>query len=117
LSEEGTYSDDSVRRAIEALLAPERFSEAERKVTAAVPQLQQVLAGALAEGGYFDPQHHLQLERAVEVADPEERMIALRTLLAEEVRVAMMVGVAVGWELARELEGGGRDDASSAQGG
>ena len=30
---------------------------------------------------------------------------ALRTLLAEETRMGMLVGVAVGWELARELEG------------
>ena len=27
-----------------------------------------------------------------------------RTLLAEETRMGMLVGVAVGWELARELE-------------
>ena len=30
----------------------------------------------------------------------------MRTLLAEETRMGMLVGVAVGWELARELEPG-----------
>ena len=33
-----------------------------------------------------------------------ERLVAVRTLLAEEARMGMLVGVAVGWELARELE-------------
>jgi hypothetical protein len=28
----------------------------------------------------------------------------VRTLLAEETRLGMLIGVAVGWELARELE-------------
>jgi hypothetical protein len=28
----------------------------------------------------------------------------VRTLLAEETRIGMLVGVAVGWELARELD-------------
>jgi hypothetical protein len=117
LSDQGRQSEETARRAIEALLAPERFRDAERRVNAAMPQLQQVLAGALAEGGYFDADQRQQMERAVAVADPDERMIALRTLLAEEVRVAMMVGVAVGWELARELGGSERDDAPSAQAG
>ncbi len=33
----------------------------------------------------------------------QERLRALRTLLAEETRLGMLVGVAVGFELAREL--------------
>jgi hypothetical protein len=96
-------SDEEVERAIEALLDPERFREAERRVAAAAPQLQKVLAGALAEGGWFDSTHEEQLVRMLEIADPAERLVALRTLFAEDARVAMMVGVAVGWELAREL--------------
>jgi hypothetical protein len=35
--------------------------------------------------------------------DDEERLTAVRTLLAEETRVGMMVGVAVGWALAERL--------------
>jgi hypothetical protein len=97
-------TDEEVERAIEALLDPERFRDAERRVAAAAPQLQKVLAGALAEGGWFDATHEQQLVGALEIADAGERLIALRTLLAEEARVAMMVGVAVGWELARELK-------------
>ena len=34
----------------------------------------------------------------------DERLRAVRTLLAEETRTGMLVGVAVGWALSRELE-------------
>ena len=36
--------------------------------------------------------------------DEEARLTAVRTLLAEEARMGMMVGVAVGWALADKLE-------------
>jgi len=41
--------------------------------------------------------------QTAELPDVEERITALRTLLAEETRVGMFVGVAVGFGLAREL--------------
>jgi hypothetical protein len=99
------YSDDDVRAAIEALLEPGRFGEVERRVAAAAPQLQQVLASVLAEGGWLDSSREQALAKIASVEDAEERLVQLRTLLAEETRIGMMVGVAVGWELARELEG------------
>ena len=37
--------------------------------------------------------------------DDAERAAALRTLLAEETRMGMLIGVAVGWALAQELGG------------
>jgi hypothetical protein len=98
-------SDERLRAAIEALLEPERFREAERRVAAAAPQLQQVLAGALAEGGWFDAPREEQLARIAAIEDPEQRFNELRVLLAEETRIGMLVGVAVGWELGRELDG------------
>jgi hypothetical protein len=99
------YSDDDVRAAIEALLEPDRFRDAEQRVSAATPQLQQVLATVLAEGGWLDAPREQALAKIAAVEDPEERLLQLRTLLAEETRIGMMVGVAVGWELARELDG------------
>ena len=42
--------------------------------------------------------------KAATKPDAEERLTAVRTLLAEEARMGMMVGVAVGWALAEELE-------------
>jgi len=89
--------------AIERLLDPERFSAAERVVAQAAPQLQKVLAAALAEGGWFSEPHDAETLRAATVPDPDERIAAVRALLAEEARMGMMVGVAVGWALKEEM--------------
>jgi len=89
--------------AIERLLDPRRFSEAERVVARAAPQLQKVLAAALAEGGWFGEPHEAEALRAATVPDPDERIAAVRALLAEEARMGMMVGVAVGWALKEEM--------------
>jgi len=95
--------DTELEAAIERLLEPERFAEAERVVARAAPQLQKVLAAALAEGGWFGEQHENEALRAATAPDPDERIAAVRTLLAEEARIGMMVGVAVGWALKEEL--------------
>ena len=95
--------DLRLEAAIERLLDAERFAEAERVVARAAPQLQRVLAAALAEGGWFGESHEAESLRAATVPDPEERVAAVRSLLAEEARMGMMVGVAVGWALQEEL--------------
>ena len=89
--------DKELEAAIERLLDPERFSEAERVVARAAPQLQKVLASALAQGGWFGEPHEEQALKAATTPDPQERLAAVRALLAEEARMGMMVGVAVGW--------------------
>lgn len=89
--------------AIERLLDPERFAEAERIVSQAAPQLQKILAAALAEGGWFAEPHEAEVLKAATVPDPDERLAAVRAILAEEARMGMMVGVAVGWALKEEL--------------
>ena len=61
------------------------------------------LGGALAEGGWFSGAHEAQLSQAASLEDPEERLRMIRTLVAEETRLGMLVGVAVGLELAHEL--------------
>lgn len=89
--------------AIERLLEPERFAEAERIVARAAPQLQRVLAAAMAEGGWFGEPHEAEALKAATAPDPDERIAAVRSLLAEEARMGMMVGVAVGWALKEEM--------------
>jgi hypothetical protein len=89
--------------AIDALTERERFREAESVVTAAAPKLQRILAEALEEGGWFGDTHEAEVRKAAEAAGDAERATAIRTLLAEEARMGMMVGVAVGWALAEEL--------------
>jgi hypothetical protein len=104
------FSDEQLSAALAALSDPGRFREIERRVAAAAPQLQQVLATALAEGGWFDSAHEDRLAGLAAMEDPQERLVHFRTLLAEEARMGMLVGVAVGWELARELRPAAGDD-------
>ena len=89
--------------AIDALTDRERFREAETVVTAAAPKLQRILTEALAEGGWFGETHEAEVKKAAGATSDSERTTAIRTLLAEEARMGMMVGVAVGWALAEEL--------------
>jgi hypothetical protein len=104
--------DPELEAAIERLLDPERFSEAERVVARAAPQLQKVLAAALAEGGWFGEPHETETLKAATIPDPDQRLAAVRALLAEEARMGMMVGVAVGWALKEELTAPDMIDAS-----
>jgi hypothetical protein len=97
------YSDKELDAAIDALEDRTRFQEAERSVSQAAPRLQKLLAAALDEGGWFGDAHEAEVLKAATRPDQDERLIAVRTLLAEEARMGMMVGVAVGWALAERL--------------
>ena len=109
------FSDAEVERAIEALTEPGRFAEAEARVAGMAPALQRILGEALASGGWFGEAHEAQVRPVATAVDEAERLAAVRTLLAEETRVGMLVGVAVGWELANEL-GAQRGDGGAGTG-
>ncbi len=98
------YSDADLDAAIAAIGDPGRLREAQDIVARSAPSLQRVLATALEEGGWFDMAHDQAVREATGVEDAEQRDRAIRTLLAEETRLGMLVGVAVGFELARELD-------------
>lgn len=96
-------TDAELEAAVERLSDPERFRTAESRVAHAAPQLQRILNQALHEGGWFGEAHEAELLKAATTPDQDERLRAVRTLLAEETRMAMLVGVALGWELSVEL--------------
>jgi hypothetical protein len=98
------FTDEQVEAAMRALSDPERFAGAERTLSALAPQLQRVLAHSLEEGGWFGDAHRSQIRAALAEQDEGLRAERIETLLAEETRMGMLVGVAVGWELARELD-------------
>ncbi|MGH2802420.1 MAG: hypothetical protein ACRDL4_05140 [Thermoleophilaceae bacterium] len=98
------FTDEQVEAAVRALSDPERFAGAERTLSALAPQLQRVLAHALEQGGWFGDAHRSQVRSAAAEPDEAARVQRIDTLLAEETRMGMLVGVAVGWELARELD-------------
>jgi len=97
------YSEQELEAALDALTDAQRFRDAEVVVARAAPKLQRVLAAALEEGGWFGETHDAETLKAATTPDPDERITAVRTLLAEEARMGMMVGVAVGWALHQEL--------------
>jgi hypothetical protein len=98
------YTDADLDAAIAAITDPQRLRTAQDLVIRAAPALQRVLAAAIAEGGWFDLAHDQAVREATGGEDPHERIRAVRTLLAEETRLGMLVGVAVGFELAQELD-------------
>ena len=98
-----SHSQEAVEAAVQALTEPGRLEEAQRLVAANAPALQRILNEALDAGGWFDA-HQTQVFAAANTADPDARVAAVRTLIAEETRVSMLIGVAVGYELARLLD-------------
>lgn len=97
------YSDEQIDAAIEAISDPEAFRESEAQVARVAPKLQRILAEALGAGGWFGESHESEVLKAATAPNEEARLTAVRALLAEETRIGMMVGVAIGWALADRL--------------
>jgi len=98
------YTAEQVDAAVAALTDdPERLGHAQELVTHAAPGLQRILNAALDEGGWFGSAHEEAVAKAATAEEADERLRLVRTLVADETRIGMLVGVAVGFELAREL--------------
>ena len=97
------YTDAEIEAAIEVVSDPERLEGAQRLVAENAPQLQRILNQALESSDWFGSAHQAEVTRAVGDPDPGERERAVRTLIAEETRLSMLVGVAVGFELGHVL--------------
>jgi hypothetical protein len=104
---ERAYTDAELDAAVDELSDPTRLGDAQDLVMRAAPSLQRLLAAAIAEGGWFDAAHDQAVREAIGESDPDVRLRAVRTLLAEETRLGMLVGVAVGFELSRTLNATG----------
>ena len=98
-----SYTAAEVDTALEALVEPGRLAHAQDVVVHAAPALQRILAEALSEGGWFGDVHDAEVRRIASEQDEQECARALSTLVAEQTRLGMFVGVAVGFELAHEL--------------
>jgi hypothetical protein len=97
------YTEAELEAAIAAISDPERLRAAQDLVMRTAPALQRVLGTALSAGGWFDSGHDQAVREAAAVADAADRVTRVKTLVAEETQLGMLVGVAVGFELAREL--------------
>lgn len=111
-----SFTDAELDAALAALSAPGRLSGAEDIVARVAPGLQKLLATALHEGGWFDTANEAAVKDATATDDPGRRLTAVRTLFAEETQLTMLVGVAVGFELARELGYAGSRQGGPADG-
>jgi len=106
------YTAAEVDVAVARLQDPERLRHATEIVTHAAPGLARVLDSALADGGWFDAAHEELVARASSEPVPAERLEAVRALVDEQTRLGMLVGVAVGFELAHELARSPREQES-----
>lgn len=97
-------TQSELEAALQALQEPGRFDDAERLVSLAAPGLHRILLEALASGGWGAEDDARALDAVLAADDAASVRDRLGSLLAEQTRVAMLVGVAVGVELARELD-------------
>jgi hypothetical protein len=103
MTDERRFTAEQVDAAVDALSQPERLGHAQEVITHAAPGLTRILDAALSEGGYFDAAHEAQIEAAASADDAAQRSAAVRQLVHDEVRIGMLIGASVGFELAREL--------------
>ena len=108
--ERRAYSDADIAAAVETLSDPARLEDAQRVVGQAAPALQRILEQALESADWFGSAHKAEVLKAAGVADPDQRVDSVQRLIAEETRVSMLIGVAVGYELAHLLDENDRGD-------
>ena len=97
------HTEAEVRAAVEVLSDPERLEQAQRVIALAAPALQDILEQALDAAEWFGSAHRAQVLEATGAEDPGERLEAVQRLIIEETRVSMLIGAAVGYELAHVL--------------
>lgn len=102
MSAERQFTAEQVDAAIAAISDPERLRHAQDVITHVAPNLQQILVQALDEGGYLTASA-AEIDRAASQEDLPDRLREVRTMVAEETRLGMLVGAAIGFELARAL--------------
>jgi hypothetical protein len=117
LSDDRSYTAAEVDAALAALVEPGRLAHAQDVVVHAAPALQRVLADALAEGGWFGDAHNAEVNRVASESDEGERATAVSTLVADQTRLGMFVGVAVGFQLAHELAANRKSEAGISDAG
>ncbi len=97
------FSAEEVDAAVRALGDPERFTHAQEIVTHAAPGLQRVLERGARRGRLVRERPSRPGAPGRRPGRPAGREQAVHVLVEEETRLGMLVGVAVGLELAAEL--------------
>ncbi len=93
-----------IEAVVEELSKEAGFDAVEERLAQIAPQLQNLLDDALRAGGWFDDAHESMVLKTATLPDPDQRITDLRNFVLEQTRLGMLVGVAVGWEMAERLE-------------
>lgn len=98
------FSQEDLEAVIAELGEATGFDAIEARLDAVAPQLQKMLDGALSAGGWFDDAHESMVLKTATLPDEDQRIAELRNFVLEQTRLGMLVGVAVGWEIAERLD-------------
>lgn len=100
-------AEDPQREEVEAVVAElgeaGQVGAVDERLAAVAPQLESILDDALRAGGWFDEAHESMVQKIAAHQDPAQRVDELRNFVVEQTRLGMLVGVAVGWEIAERL--------------
>lgn len=88
---------------IDQLGAKQGLDAVERRLASVAPKLQKLLDDALHAGGWFDEAHEGLVLKTATHPDEDGRIEQLRSFVIDQTRLGMLVGVAVGWEIAERL--------------
>lgn len=99
-----SISDGQLLEAVKSVTQPDRLDEAQKIVARIAPQLGQLIEGALSDGDWFSQTHQQSLQAVIGIEDSQGQLQALRSFLADETRISLLIGVTVGIELAKELK-------------
>lgn len=97
------YEQAEIEAVIEQLAQHSGLDAVEARLAQVAPQLQNLLDDALSAGGWFDDAHESLVLKAATHPDDDQRISEVRNFVLEQTRLGMLVGVAVGWELAERL--------------
>ncbi|MFT4049711.1 MAG: hypothetical protein QM648_07705 [Solirubrobacterales bacterium] len=99
-----TDEQAQIEAVIEELGEEHGLDAVEERLAQVAPQLQGLLDDALRAGGWFDDAHESTVLKTATLPDPDQRIADVRNFVLEQTRLGMLVGVAVGWEIAERLE-------------
>lgn len=99
-----SFSQEDLEAVVAELGDAGGLDAVEQRLESVAPQLQKLLDGALSAGGWFDDAHESMVLKTATQPDADQRIAEVRNFVLEQTRLGMLVGVAVGWELAERLE-------------
>ncbi len=97
------HTAEQLEAVINAIGEEHGLDAVEARMAELAPQLQVVIDDALRAGGWFDDAHESVVLKTATHPDPDQRISDLRNFVLEQTRLGMLVGVAVGWEIAERL--------------